>query len=934
MKNNNNDELYLDTKFITKDVYSSNVKKMKDSLSENLNLEEMSLMEYNLDLIRKLIEFGIPISALTTLSKESYLDSIDKISKENYKFPSILNLGMLKSWQSTPSKIIGNDVFETESPLLFPIENTSIGFIQNQKYKDSITNTIEVIILKILISLPLALSRVSIIDKTGSGQNFPNLIRLSEKFTDNKIISEDLDIETELEEIKNSISAITTSITANGFSSIEEYNTKTEEIPQTYRIIAISNFPVGFSKKASESLLSILESGHKAGVFVVMTMAVDLRHGYSQPLSGLTLRDFMDKMSTFEFSDKPHEYTRKKLIKENVNLLSIPYPEENVIKETLNNSFKMIFEKSDAENFNEVITELNNKMLDISIRPVIMFDKTVPPLESFWEGRASDGISIKFAKNGIEDIYLSLGINQFGESESTYHGLIGGATGSGKTVLLHDIILHAGIKYSPDDLQLWLLDYKEGTEFAAYKNFPHVNILSMESEVEFGQEVLEKANRERVVRGNLFKKVGASNLKEYNERVSKEEQLPRILIIIDEFQALFPRNPKITAKTNDLIDQILRLGRSFGFNLLLSTQTLKGIDMDPQLMTNMPLRIGLKMDKKDINRLFDENNTAVKFLNNPGEGIYNKQYGQMTSNIHFQAYNIDKSIIDKTINLIDLKIKESFSKEEIDSMMESRFVYNGKGFGSLENNNIYMDIIKNNKKFPELEFYIGEYAGLSKEHAKFSFKREYAENLIIAGQGISRVSKLIKIISYQLVNSERDCEINIFNFNKKEEIEFNELTKLSTKIKTFTNRDFKESFTNVWDNFLKRKEMSEKELSEEKSLVNIFFFPEGSSDLNSDKYSSDSVISRLKKIMSEGPEVGIHIIFYVTTVNTLSTLELVRDLDRFKKKIGTMEGNYDKIFGDMSEEINTSISKFVMVAHSGESGSNLFKFKNYGEFKC
>jgi len=904
-------------------------RRMYEDISDKINkLNDFLLMD-NLSFIETLLDRNIPLSALTKLNIDKYKENVGKLTKENYKFPSFINLGELKNWHETPSKIIGGKVFNTTAPLLIPIENSSIGFIQNAKFKDSIINIMETTVLKMISSLPTALTRVSIIDKTGSGQNFPNLIRLHGKITSDKILSEDYEIESELSLLKNSISAITSSITVSGFESIEDYNNNAAEIAQPYRIVAISNFPLGFNKKSAESLLSIIESGYKAGIYVVMSFAVDMKHGLSQPISSLTLNDFLKKMISFEFLDKPHEYVTKSYIKQNVNLISIPYSNESNIKKLINNDFKVVFENNNKSIYDSILSEINNNIADIDIRPIIDIKKTLP--SEFWTGNASEGVSIPFAKNGIENIYLSLGVNQYGESEGTYHGLIGGSTGSGKTVMLHDIILHGSMKYSVEELSFWLLDYKEGTEFATYANFPHIDILSMESEVEFGQEVLANALAEIERRGVLFKNKNVSNLKEYNKIVPKEERLKRIIILIDEFHELFPKNIRVTTRTNDLINKILRLGRSFGFNLLLSTQTLKGVDMDAQLMSNLPLRIALKMDKKDISKMFDENNSAVEDLSAQGEGIYNKKFGSSIANVKFQSYLALTDSITYIKNLVLSKIKDNYSEEEIKRINEKRFIYNGEQEGQIIKNKLYQEMIGKKEKFPYMSFFIGEYAGLTKEHAKFAFDREYAENMIIAGQSINRVANIYLYMIKQLLNNEKDCHVVLNNFHKKSSSLFAEIKHENFRLTG--NRGHSESVNFIWNELEKRRKLSEEEIDLLPRIVNMIFFPEGSTEFNSNINSKDSSLFKLQKIINEGSELGIHVVLFVSNTNTLASLELTRDIDKFKKRIGTGEGNFEKIFGEKSSNIIQSKSKYVMVGLDTDSRKGLFKFKDYGDIE-
>ena len=914
------------------EVYKSVTETMVDRVIEEVSESNNRLIMSNLEFTETAISNGVPLTAVSKLNADKFKDNIDSLTRANYKFPSFLNIGELKAWKSTPSKIIEDQVFSTSAPMFIPVESASVAVIQNQKYKESIATFLETGILKMFASIPTGLSRLLIIDKTGSGQNFPNLIQLHPKITGAKIVSEDLDIESELENIKSSMSAITGSITANGFSSIEDYNNNTDGISQPYQMIAISNFPVGFSKRAAESLLSILESGYKAGIYVFMSVSVNMRFGMNQPIAGLSLSDFLNKVICLEFSEKPHEYIRRDLIKNNVNILTMPTKNETDIKDLFNNNFKMILEEPKVEIFENIVSLLNEKIHKVDIRPIIDIRKVLP--KELWSESAAKGVAIPFGKNGIKDVYYCLGVDQHGEEVGAYHSIMGAATGSGKTILEHDIILQGALRYSPKELNFWLLDYKEGVEFAPYKNLPHVTILGMNSEIEFGQEVLQKVIDAIEERGKLFSAAGVAGLPAYNAIVAEEDRLPRVIIIIDEFHALFPKNPKISSKTNALMNDVLRRGRSFGFHLNLSTQTLKDVDMDPQLMPNIKIRIGLSMDKKDISKIFDENNMAVRALSAQGQGIYNADFGQSTANVNFQSYRALDDAVDEILEIINKEASIRYSEEEIQIHEDSRFIYNGETPGSISGNTELEDLFKgvnNTNPTGPLSIYIGEYAGLTKEHALLKFEREYAENLIIAGQNINRIASLMVSFVSQIKRLDPESRIIVNNFNKKSTKAFSRVQDLAGVTVT-SNTGHLESIDTLWNLFAERKEASEEALSSMPHVFNIVFLPESSVAFNTSEHSKDSALSRFKKIITEGSELGIHTILYISNISTLSTMDLTRDIDKFKKRIGTGEGSYEKVFGELAADLVKSPSKFVMYALSGEPGVGIFKFKDYGDY--
>jgi len=911
-------------KSLTVELYNNATETMKETLRKDLDSVNKHITDENTELITDILKEGEPLSSYVKLNYDVFKTLNEELTKTNYKFPSFINLGELKNSRSQPSKIIKNESYFTKIPFIFPMQNASIGIVQSQKYKEEISNTIEMIALKLISSLPNGLCRTRIIDKNGAGQNFPNLIKLHDKFTDGKIMTDDEDIEFEIERIKQSISAITASINLSGYTTIEDYNRNTDEVAQPYQFLLIANFPTGFTRKAAESLLSILESGPKVGIYTLMTFDVNMKYGTTQPILGKPLEDFFKKMSVFEFSEKPHEYIHKKLIKHNINSLSVPIQNEDYFRDLINSIFKIEFESPDKELYKEYISLLNDKIKTINIRPVIDITKTVP--KEFWTNNANIGISVPFGKAGIENIYFSIGIDQNGEIEGSHHVIIGGSTGSGKTVLLHDIILHSAMKYSPKDLKFWLLDYKEGTEFAVYKDFPHIEILSMESEIEFGQQVLEKALEVMGKRGELFKKHGCSNLDCYNRKCEKEgredEKLHRIIILIDEFQALFPnRQPKVTAKTNDLIDRILRLGRSFGINLALSTQTLKGIDMDPQLMSNMPQRIGLKMDKKDVSKIFTENNHAVSTLSFPGEGIYNKQFGQPSSNIKFQAFLALEESVQKIQRMVINKIEETYSKKTIDHLYDVRFVYSGDKPG---------DISKNENYGKEKgKYYIGESAGLSKEHTYISFKKDFAENLLIIGQDVIKAASILKHITEQLKMENDNNQVYISNFNKKVDKVIKE--KVKDNAKFFNNIDFSILVEDIYNEFKERKEMSIEEALKRDSIYLFNFFIDGSMLFSSEGGRNNPNLDKILELINEGSSYGIFIGIYASGFQILAKNGINRQLDKFKNKIVFPgAGNSMKVLGEEGLSIEQSKSPNVSILEKNDIGKAEFmKFKPY-----
>lgn len=903
-------------------LFNNAEKIMKETLHDDIEKINQTLIGENTNFLKEIISGGEPYTAYSTINTEIFTEVNNELTKTNYRFPSFLNLGKLKNWETQPTKMLDGKYFKTEIPFIFPMQGASIGFIQNEKYKLEINNIVETIGYKLMSCLPTELSRVILVDKLGSGQNIPNLIKLHDKFTSGKLLTNDENIEEAVEKLKEEISSVTNSINLSGFRNIEEYNRNTDEVPQPYNFLFIANFPKGFTRQAAESILSILEAGPRVGIYTIMTLNVNMKHGPTQPILGIPLADFLKKISVFEFSEKPHDYTRLKRIPHNINSVSIPIKEEDEFKEMVNGRYKIVFEDFNEQAIEDYTKILNEKIKNINIRPIIDITKTIP--KDFWTMNANKGISVPFGKAGIENVYFSVGINEEGEDEGSHHVLIGGSTGSGKTVLLHDIILHSSMKYSPSDLHFWLLDYKEGTEFAIYKDFPHVQILSMESEIEFGQQVLQKALDEMKRRGNLFKEVGCGNLDCYNKKViadgRPEDTMARIVILIDEFQALYPNNsPKVLERTDFLIDQVLRLGRSFGINLALATQTLKGVSMGPQLMSNLKQRIGLVMDKKDVSKIFTDNNHAVGALSFPGEGIYNKQFGQPANNKKFQAFLALENSVKHIQNLVIDKINETYNEEKVKSLYDSRFIYSGDLAGDKTKNPNY--------KTEREVFYIGESAGLSKEHISVNLQKDFAENFLMVGQdSLKALSITLELINQ--IEEDKNTKLYFSNFNKKSEKIFKEAL---GENKQYSNLDFKDAVNELHEELLRRKSMSIKDALSLESIYSLNFFIENSAVFSTDGSKRNPEMLKVEELIEEGSSYGIFVLLYTSSFNGLTKNGINRQLDKFKTKVVLMGGgNSIKILGEEGSSVEKSKSLNVAIIEKNIGGKPMImKFKPY-----
>src|SRR6185295_10353272 len=145
-------------------------------------------------------------------------------------------------------------------------------------------------------------------------------------------------------------------------------------------------------------------------------------------------------------------------------------------------------------------------------RVEVPFEYVAPPREKWWTGNSAGGIRVPLGRAGATKLqYLHLG------EGTAQHVLVAGKTGSGKSTLLHALITNLALTYSPDEVELYLIDFKKGVEFKTYATheLPHARVIAVESEREFGLSVLQRLDNEMKERGDLYRAVGAQDVASY-----------------------------------------------------------------------------------------------------------------------------------------------------------------------------------------------------------------------------------------------------------------------------------------------------------------------------------------------------------------------------------------------------------------------------------
>ncbi|GAA9781797.1 hypothetical protein VN0345_05180 [Helicobacter pylori] len=341
---------------------------------------------------------------------------------------------------------------------------------------------------------------------------------------------------------------------------------------------------------------------------------------------------------------------------------------------------------------------------------------------------------------------------EIGEAQN--HTLICGRSGSGKSNFLHVLIQNLAFYYVPNEIQLFLLDYKEGVEFNAYAKegiLEHARLVSVASSVGFGVSFLSWLDKETKRRGELFKQFNVKDLSDYR----KHGEMPRLIVVIDEFQVLFSDSAtKEKERVEAYLNTILKKDRSYGVHLILATQTMRGADINKSLMAQIANRIALAMDAEDSESILSDD-VACELVR--PEGIFNNNRGH-------KKYHTKMSIpkAPDEFEPFIKKIHKEFNQRNL-APIEHK-IYNGETALEMPN------ILKAN----EMRLHLGKKVDYEQKDLIVEFENNES-HLLVVSQDLSARIALMKLFAQNFKTANK--ELLFYNAEKRLVRELDELKK-------------------------------------------------------------------------------------------------------------------------------------------------------------
>lgn len=544
---------------------------------------------------------------------EEGLSSIQRIGVSSVCFEAPFDGILLKKWLFMDAL--------SESPLML-VYNTDgrcqadefIDSIVGNLYKDNAPRSICTIVLDLE-------------ELTGLSSAFKTLNRDLYRVVSNQSEARDT-----IRELQAYIGNVIRNLLVEPGMNLRSYNSS-HDTKEPHKLLIVKDFPANIHGETLNSLRIIAKNGPRAGVYLALMISEQSVSSWDENArinEEFNLAEFESRSVRFNFL-----HDRTALLDA---FLTDEYPEDGCrVNLPQYNCLSVKDISSIVENVNEQC-ELRDDV-------VISLADYLPSGKNLWRSDSGRQVEIPFGLSSDRNI-ASLKITQESGQNSA---VVIGIPGSGKSVFLHSLILNAAFKYSPDELRMYLIDFS-GVEFNAYAlgGLPHARVIAPEAEREFGISILRELEEEGARRMELCRRYNVNSIVELR-RVAPEIKVPRLLVIIDEFQKLFDEgNDKISQEANAKIHIIIQEFRKFGINLVLATQKLPANSLLPRdLIAN---RVVFKCAPNDFQALiFMENSREMPRLRT-GECIYNSESGASYDNTRVQGFFASKQEIDRLLS--------------------------------------------------------------------------------------------------------------------------------------------------------------------------------------------------------------------------------------------------------------------------------------------
>jgi hypothetical protein len=525
-----------------------------------------------------------------------------------------------------------------ELPFLVPLLGTGNLVLRPPGGSPEAREALQGLLVRLLASVASRSLQLLLHDPAGAGRNLGPLVRLDgrERLLVGGAISYDADtLHVQLEQLWQA----TTRRHARGLAP------GTSEEP--WLVAFFPAFPAGFDQHAAEKLVRVMGNGADCGVHCVVAWDDEQLRAGRWP--------------------DPSRAEPAALLAE-LSAVATPLPEGKDVDITLDPSPACL----DLAAVTDALADRHSAGLG-----GLTLAGLAPSDTASWGTQSScDGITAPVGADA-DGVPFELSFN-----DGNVGTMLAGTTGVGKSRLLHAIITSFASRYSPSELEFYLLDFKGGQEFLAYgdtdRYLPHAEILAAEADRTFGLSVLRQLRDTMAKRQRLLRRY-QGGFREYRSKTG--EPMPRILVILDELKEFLQLQDDLAREGMQELASLARQGRSVGIHLLLCTQTFEGLPQLTGLLNELASliksRIAMQMVTRDgVVSFLGIDAPQVRSLGS-GEALFFPIHGDLGSAVEFTvAEATDEAIPEQRRRLHERFVDEgeppyTFLGEEFASLLDT-----------------------------------------------------------------------------------------------------------------------------------------------------------------------------------------------------------------------------------------------------------------------
>jgi hypothetical protein len=464
---------------------------------------------------------------------------------------------------------------------------------------------VQTVALRLLLGNLPGTIRATFIDPAGSGQGFAMFRGLPTAIRGERVLTQAAEIDARVAALVDEAEEVIQQRLAGQYDTIDAYNQAHPAVAQPHRLIAILGFPSDeWTDRARAMLFRLARNGPRAGFHILLGLGGD-------PPPEDAVDDSAFRGSARVTKQSTGATTFRLGVEPEASFVPDVLPSEAWAAEQI----RVAADEADAA-----------PQILPAAHPVL-----VPP---DWSGDSTEGV---FVPLGVSSDGTAA---EFGLGRGTVHNaLMGGMVGSGKTNALRLIVDQITSHYSPAEIALYLLDFKSGVGFADYVQLPHARAVALDTDREFGLSVIRHVRSEIETRGQVFRSGGFEHYAQFR---AGGGSLPRLLLVMDEFQVMFAEDDALAREAAASLEDIVRRGRAFGIHVLLASQTpaVAGAYLT-RMLEQMGLRIAFKCPAQTSAAILGEANLAAAKLEQPGDAIVNDSLGAASANCRVRVHLLE-----------------------------------------------------------------------------------------------------------------------------------------------------------------------------------------------------------------------------------------------------------------------------------------------------